>query len=74
MNSYQTVFSIVVAQMSAATGSSIFGDAHMLFVLSTTPNVNPVALTHKSLGTPPGHVSYTQISNVVVAGISEPQS
>ena len=43
--------------MSAGSGSSVFGDAQMLFVLSTTPNVNPVALTHKSLGTPPGQVS-----------------
>ena len=57
VNSYQTVFSIVVAQISAGFGSSVFGDAQMLSVLSTTPNVNPVAFTHKSLGTPPGQVS-----------------
>ncbi len=57
VNSYQTVFSIVVAHISEAIGSSVFGEAHILFVFSTTPNESGVAFTHKSFGTPPGQVS-----------------
>ena len=74
VNSYQTVFSIVVAQISTGKGSSVFGEAQILLAASVVFKVSVVAEEQRSLETPPGQGSKTQMSNVVVAGIPAPQS